>query len=176
MPVGFAVAVGWYVGVVDVDGLLAAHDALWEQRGRLLREWQTALRNRDRASARQRRHAVARESARVRASGGLTRSQRELAERHGARPVSGDCKRAQRRVLVTWLYHQRRIDNVAARWTTVLEADEATLAEATWSLAQATARVLERWGKDAPVATGRTVRQLRSLARQPSPSRLPRAS
>jgi hypothetical protein len=164
-PVGFAVAVGWYVGLVDVDGLLAAHDALWVERRQVLREWQAALRERERAAARQRRHAVARESALVRASGGLTRRQREWAERHGARPVSGAHKRAQRRVLVTWLYHERRIDNVAARWTTVLKADEATLAEAAWSLAQATARVLERWGKDAPVATGRTVRQLRSLAR-----------
>ena len=90
--------------------------------------------------------------------------------------MSGARKRVQRQVLVTWLYRRSRVDDVAARWTPVLKADDAAVAEAARTLAQATARLLERWGKDAPVATGRTVRQLRSLARQPSPSRLPRAS
>ena len=81
--------------------------------------------------------------------------------------MSGARKRVQRQVLVTWLYRRSRVDDVAARWTPVLKADDAAVAEAARTLAQATARLLERWGKDAPAATGRTVRQLRSLARQP---------
>ncbi len=161
---------------MDVDGLLAAHDALWEQRTGVLREWQAALRRSEQAAARQQRHTVAREAALVRASGGLSARQRAWAQQRETRPVSGARKRVQRQVLVTWLYRRSRVDDIAARWTPVLKADDAAVAEAARTLAQATVRLLERWGKNAPAATGRTVRQLRSLARQPSPSRLPRAS
>ncbi len=107
----------------------------------------------------------------VRASGGLSARQRAWAQQQGTQPVAGARRRAQRQVLVTWLYHRRRATEVAARWAPGVQVDDVAVDDAQRTLALATRRLLGAWGERAPTATGRTMRQLRDLARQASPSR-----
>jgi len=147
--------------------MLAAHDELWEQRALVLREWWALLRGKEQTVARQRRHRVAGEAALVRASGGLSARQREWARRHGVEPVSGARRRARRQVLLIWLHHSRRFEEADREWAPVLANDDIAVQLATAALAEATRGLLRTWGKDAPTATGRTMRQLRAIARPP---------
>ncbi len=160
--------VGWYGAVVNVDGLLLAHDELWKQRTLVLGECCAVLRRRERTVALRERHKVAREAALRRASGGLNARQREWARRHGAEPVAGARRRAQRHVVLTWLHHRRRLQEADQRWAPMLASDDSAVQQTTAALAETTQRLLRTWDKDAPIATGRTIRQLRALARPPA--------
>ncbi len=149
--------------------MLLAHEGLWEQRAVVLREWQLAVRRREQLVRRRDRHRVAIDAELTRASRGLTARQREWAQQHATyetRPKD----RAGRRVLVTWTYHRERIEATAAKWASVLEADTTAIAQADAALASATAAVLDAWGREAPDATGRTRRQLTTIARRHTPA------
>ncbi len=122
------------------------------------------LRRAERTAAKRERHTVAREAALRRASGGLNARQREWARPHGAEPVSGARRRAQRHVVLTWLHHRRRVEEADQRWEPMLASDDSAVQQATAALADTTQRLLRTWDKDAPIATGWTMRQLRTLA------------
>jgi hypothetical protein len=154
---------------VDVAVALSAHDRLWEQRAAVLRDWQQAARRRDGAVRGLERHLVAREAALIRAAGGLTARQRAWAEQH-ATYATRPTDRSGRQVVVTWTYYRHRIEATAAKWAPIIDAATAALSVADVAVADATAVVLAAWGKDAPQATGRTQRQLRSLASRHPPA------
>lgn len=167
MPVALPLSPVGTVAVVDVDVLLAAHDELWEQRAFVLRKWWALLRTREQTVARRRRHRLAGEAALVRASGGLSARDREWARRQGVEPVSGARRRARRQVLLTWLHHSRRLEEADREWAPVLANDDVAVQLASAALAEATRGLLRTWGKDAPIATGHTMPQLRAIARGP---------
>ena len=167
LPVTLPLSPVGTVAAVDVDRMLAAHDELWEQRALVLREWWVLLQGREWTLARQRRHRVAGEAALVRASGGLSARQREWARRHGVEPVSGARRRARRQVLLTWLHHSHRLEEADREWAPVLANDDVAVQLASAVLAEATRGLLRSWGKDAPTATGRSMRQLLAIARGP---------
>jgi hypothetical protein len=164
-PVPFSVA--GTVPAVSDDELLVAHDELWKQRALVLREWRAMLQRRERTVLQREQHKVAREAALRRASGGLNARQREWARRHGLEPVSGTRRRAQRHLVVSWAYRRQRVEETERHWASMLASDESAIQQATAALAETTQRLLGTWGKDAPIAAGRTIRQLRALARPP---------
>jgi hypothetical protein len=162
---------GWYGAVVNVDRLLQAHDKLWKQRALVLEEWRAVLRRSERTVAQRERHKGARAADLLQASGGLNARQREWARRHGLAPVSGARRRAQRHVVLAWLHHRRRVEEAEQRWAPMLASDDNAVRQTVAALADTTQRLLRTWDKDAPLATGRTIRQLRTLARPPLTSK-----
>jgi thioredoxin-like negative regulator of GroEL len=159
---------------LELEGLLAVHERLWEQRVAVLERWCEARvrsENAERVLERRRRAA---EAELVRVSGGLSARQRGWAAAHSGF-ASRPRDRAGRQVLVKWIYSRQRREAAEAKWTATLAAARTDRTNADVTLATATTELLRAWGPQAPVLTGVSVGRLRTLARhaQARPSQRP---